>query len=155
MILKTFIIAFSSGSNYVRVPMSQFKNIMWLHNCLWLNEPIDAQAVLWLRTPFSLSTFPLTLCVRLSGSTFYLTWYIPDLSARWVMGVISEQVLYRDNQIPRGAERVCGVSGLMLFPAQTMFPSWSRDRAGLIHTAHWLVCLRIAPMRQRQVLSLK
>lgn len=39
-----------------------------------------------------LSLFSVALCARLSGSTFCLTQYVPDLCARQVMGVISEQV---------------------------------------------------------------
>lgn len=42
---------------------------------------------------------------------------------------------YRDNQIPRSAESVCSVSGIMLFPAQKMIFSLSekqsRDQSAL------------------------
>lgn len=56
----------------------------------------------------------------LSRSAFDLVQYVPDPHATQVMGVISEQLDFRDNQTPACAESVCNVRGIVLFSAQEM-----------------------------------
>lgn len=91
-----------------------------------------------LSSSHSFLSLSVALCVRLSGSTFYLTQYVPDLCARQVIGVISEQVATEIIKYPEVLrEFAMSVVSCSFLPRQCSHPK-AKTELGSIHAVSLL-----------------